>query len=483
MFRALRPLVGVVLVVAAILGTEGAAPSLAHGVMMVPAIENSYRLVSTRLQLPSPEDCYAGGYRCFSPAAMQNSYDLGPLYAKDDNGAGQTIAIFDALGSDTIASDLNTFDSEAGLPHMCGETGVTCTPGMPTFSIEEVQGSPPVMAPPPKSHGAGRPSDAGWAVETTLDVEWAHAIAPGANIMLVTTPTAETEGVQGFPDMINAEDYVIQHHLASVISQSFGATEESFNSTQSLLNERYAYQDAQAAGITVIASSGDGGTANIMKSPVKNPKVVPYPTVNWPASDPLVTAVGGTDLCTNAATGMGVDSADPPAECQSNPGQREIGWLFSGGGFSHVFAKPSFQDNLPAGSTQIGSTRGVPDVAYNADGNTGPLIYLSAVGIPAGWYTIGGTSCGSPQWAGLIAIADQINSGSLGYINPALYAIGANAARYANDFYDVTVGNNGSDAPTVPGYNASTGWDPVTGLGTPNAANLLPDLVNAVHGH
>ena len=96
---------------------------------------------------------------------------------------------------------------------------------------------------------------------------------------------------------------------------------------------------------------------------------------------------------------------------------------------------------------------------------------------------VGGTSSGSPQWAALIAIADQINGGPLGFINPALYKIGSAPARYAADFYDVTTGNNGLSAPAIPGYPATTGWDPVTGLGTPNAAVFLPDLVEAVNGN
>ncbi len=111
------------------------------------------------------------------------------------------------------------------------------------------------------------------------------------------------------------------------------------------------------------------------------------------------------------------------------------------------------------------------------------LVYLSAAGFAPGWYIVGGTSSGCPQWAALVAIADQINGGPIGYINPALYAIGASSTRYAADFYDVTTGNNGLFAPTVPGYVSTTGWDPVTGLGTPNAAVFLPDLVAAVHGH
>src|SRR5207245_8215221 len=115
----------------------------------------------------------------------------------------------------------------------------------------------------------GQESHAAWAIEVSLDVETAHAIAPGANVLLVTTPTAETLGVQGFPDMIKAEKYVVDHHLATVISQSFGSAEEAFASTQSLLNLRDAYVAAAQNGVTVLASSGDGGTANIIKTPVK----------------------------------------------------------------------------------------------------------------------------------------------------------------------------------------------------------------------
>src|SRR5258708_15647792 len=107
---------------------------------------------------------------------------------------------------------------------------------------------------------------------------------------------------------MKAEDMVVQQHLAGVISQSFASTEEAFESTQSRLQLRFAYTDAQAAGVTVLGSSGDTGTANTLLQPIKNPTTVPFPTVNWPASDPLVTAVGGTYLCTDPTTGTSVDS-------------------------------------------------------------------------------------------------------------------------------------------------------------------------------
>jgi len=267
----------------------------------------------------------------------------------------------------------------------------------------------------------------------------------------------------------------VQNHLATVISQSFGAAEETFGSVQSLLNLRYAYVDAAQNGVTVLASSGDGGTANSTKTPVKaGGTLIPYPTVNWPASDPLVTSVGGTYLCTNPVTGVGVDSADPPTVCQNNPGVREIGWIDSGGGFSHVFASPAYQVTLPAGSTPIGAMRGVPDVASQASSRTGVLIFSSVPPTGPAWYLVGGTSVSSPQWAGLVAIAAQIKGSGLGQINPALYAL-ASGPDYATYFYDVTTGNNQAN-PAVPGYPATSGWDPVTGLGTPNAATLVPAL-------
>ena len=133
--------------------------------------------------------------------------------------------------------------------------------------------------------------------------------------------------------------------------------------------------------------------------------------------------------------------------------------------------------------------RGVPDIAYQASAGTGVLVYITlppdgtssllcgATPCSTGWYVVGGTSASSPQWAGLIAIADQMAGRNLGYINPALYQIAHDPAKYANDFFDVTV--NCNQTTSIPGYCASPGWDAVTGLGTPNAAKLIPDLIAA----
>jgi subtilase family serine protease len=466
--------------VLAVLGAVGIGTAAAHSQRPVsralpapvPAISD-YQLVSGALTPPSESDCFALGRRCFTATSMQNSYNLPPLYAAGNEGQGVTIAIIDSFGNPNMASDLANFDTQMGLPHMCGEADHTCASGDPTFTHVYWNGQTQVKSPPPNSKGTGLQARDGWIVETALDVEWAHAMAPKANILNVTTNPAETQGVQGLPSMMNAEQYIVDHGQATVITQSFGTTEEAFNSTQSLLNLRHAFISAQTNGVTVLASSGDGGTANAVKNPTKNPTIVPYPTVNWPASDPLVTAVGGTYLCTDPVTGTSVDSADPPSICQANPGTREIGWIDSGGGFSHIFDRPSYQNSLPAGSTPIGDMRGVPDVAFQASSRTAPLVYATIDG-SGGWFLVGGTSCSSPQFAGLVAIADQIAGHGLGLINPTLYKLAA-GPNYGTYFYDVTTGNNQAD-PDVPGYPATTGWDPVTGLGTPNAATLVPAL-------
>jgi subtilase family serine protease len=469
-----------------------------------PAISEWLQLNSSTTP-PTQTDCASAGRRCFTPASMANSYNYASLLAGGNQGQGKTIAVVDSYGSDTIAHDLHVFDQAFGLQAMCGEEGVTCAAGMPTFSVLSLQGSPATKAPPGQSNGTGQENKSAWALEVSLDVEWAHATAPKANIVLVTTPTAETLGLQGLPQMMSAIQYVVDNHLADVISMSFGTGEGAFhNGLASLLNQRQGFMDAQANRVTLLASSGDFGTANPMKEPVKNPALIPYPSVIWPASDPLVTAVGGTYLCTDATTGLTVDTANPPSRCQParNPGlQRETGWVAAGGGYSILFSRPTFQNTLPPGSTFVGSSagapgpnsnmRGVPDVAYQASATTGVLIYISlppdgssglicgSAPCSTGWYDIGGTSSGSPQWAGLIALADQMAGHDLGFVNSALYQIANNPAQYAADFFDVTVNCNQQNA-SIPGYCASPGWDAVTGLGTPNVANLLPDLIAAL---
>jgi subtilase family serine protease len=457
---------------------------------------SDYQFIKAGDTPPSNADCEAVGRTCYTPQAIQSAYNVGPLYSQGFDGSGVTIAIVDSWGNDNMAHDLRVFNDAFGLPHMCGEEGITCTPGMPTFTVWHPNGSAPTTTSPGKDPGLE--DRTAWALEVALDIETAHAMAPGANIILVAVTSSETLGVQGFPNMMKAEKYLIDNHMAQVISQSFASAEDAFGSTQSLENLRYAFKAAAQNGVTVFGSSGDGGTANGMKQPVAfGGNLIPYPTVEWPASDPLVTGVGGTYLCTNPLAGtndprtsyfvLGVGGKCGSNAFNPNHNFAEVAWTFSGGGFSHIFAKPAYQNTLPAGSTPIGAMRGVPDIALQASAGTGALVYLS---LPpdgngsnvnnTGWYDIGGTSLSAPQWAGLAAIGAQMNGHGLGPINAALYTIASNPSKYASDFYDVATGNTNQADPSIPGYPATTGWDPVTGLGTPNAANLLPDLVALV---
>src|SRR4051794_6168740 len=430
---------------------------------------------------PTQADCAAVARTCFTPQAIQSAYNVGPLHAAGKDGRGMTIAIVDSYGSDTMAHDLHVFDQAFGLKPMCGEEGVTCTPGMPKFSELALNGSPTTKSQP--GNGTGLENKAAWALEVALDVETSHAIAPGANVLLVHSNNAETLGVQGFPNMMKAEDYVVKNHLANVISQSFASSEDAFGGKASLLNLRYAFQDAAANGVTVLGSSGDDGSTNFTKSPVAaGGKLIPHPAVEWPASDPLVTGVGGTYLCTDPLAGANDPRTTMPisglgAKCGSSTynaaGAAEVAWTFSGGGFSDTFARPDYQNlGLPSGSTPIpASTRGVPDIAFQASAGTGALVYLS---LPpdgtdsninqTGWYDIGGTSLSCPQWAGLVAIADQMNGGNgLGLINQALYKVAANPAKYAADYFDVAhtakagVQNDNQEDLSIPGYPAGPG--------------------------
>src|SRR6266571_3428661 len=226
--RGLRRLVaGVAGSVLALPGT--AIVPAAAAVVMHPVVSDFVQM-STSTTPPTQAQCASAGRRCFSPQAIQAAYNVGPLYAQ---GVNQTW----------------------GLQPMCGEEGVACAPGMPTFSRIHVQGSQ-ATKPIPGNGTTGQEDNTLWALEVALDVEMAHAMAPMANILLVTTPTAETLGVQGFPDMMNAEQYVIDHHLATVISQSFASAEDAFSSTQSLLNLRHAYVAAAGSAVTVLGSSG-----------------------------------------------------------------------------------------------------------------------------------------------------------------------------------------------------------------------------------
>jgi subtilase family serine protease len=433
-------------------------------------------VLSTTLSFP-PDTHYCEkfiGIACYQPAQLQKAFTLKPLYDAGFNGAGKTIVIVDSFGSPTIASDLKTFDSTFGLPDP------------PSFNIIQPAGAVPAY--PQDPFGPGDRS--GWAVETTLDVEWSHVIAPGANILLVETPTSETEGVQGFPEIVQAENYVINHGLGDVISQSFGATEPTFPSHAAILNLRSAFINAQAHNVTVLGSSGDEGSTDELSN---EDCCYPHQVNSWPSSDPLVTSIGGLQLHLDE---NGNTIAPPSVWNDQNVGIDAAG----GGGHSSVFSRPAFQDGV---ANVVGNDRGTPDISMSAAVNGAVDFYYTFcdynrvdpnTGQPPlcgpQWHLVGGTSEASPEFAGIIAIADQYAGHDLGWINPALYRLSSTAPNNGG-LIDVTTGNNGLTFcqsncgtstevdVTVPGYQAKPGYDLASGWGTIQANRFVRALATA----
>src|SRR2546427_6725086 len=255
----------------------GTYSSAASGTIQILPLISDWVFLSADGTPPSQAACVAVNRRCFNPAAMANSYNYAGLHALGNRGQGKTIAVVDSFGATTVRSDLGVFNTAFNLPHLCGETGpsypsANCPSSVsPRFDIVCVQGCP-TPKPPPSNNGTGQENKNLWDLEVALDVEWAHATAPLANILLVTTPTAETLGVQGFQQMMDAEQYVIDHGLADVISQSFGSGEGAFHDGLAAINQlRRTFISAQANHVTMLASSGDSGSANNMQEPGKNP--------------------------------------------------------------------------------------------------------------------------------------------------------------------------------------------------------------------
>jgi subtilase family serine protease len=320
------------------------------------------------------------------------------------DGTGQTIAIVDAYDDPTIANDLHVFDQKYGLAD-------------PKFIKATPQGTPSV--------------DANWSLEISLDVEWAHAIAPNATILLVEAKSAS------FSDLLGAVAYADSQSGVSVVSMSWGALESSFSASSELALDSTFKTPAGHSGVTFVASSGDDGGAH---------------GPSWPSISPNVLAVGGTSL--TLADSLGTYG-------------KETGWSGSGGGVSKFEKKPAYQVGF-----QTTGYRTAPDVAYDGDPNTGFAVYDgTSLNGQTGWFQVGGTSAGAPQWAALIAIADQgralAGKGALdgpSQTLPAIYQFSA------SDFHDITSGSNRAG-------RAGSGYDQVTGRGSPVANLVIRDFV------
>jgi subtilase family serine protease len=409
---------------------------------------------------------------CYSPDQIRAAYHLPALYERGITGTGETIVIVDSFGSPTIRSDLAVFDKKFEYP------------APPKFSIITPAGQIPAFDP-------SNSNMTSWAGETTLDVEYAHALAPGASILLVETPTSENEGTSGFPQIMTAEEYVISHGLGAVISQSFSATEETFAGYAQIRPLRGAYLEADSHHVTVLAASGDEGATDYTAN---GSDFYTRRVTSWPDSDPLVTGVGGTQLLESGGTYTSVawNDTDDQASDEYWGGSTDPDPLASGGGTSEYFARPSYQNGVEA---VTGASRGVPDIAMSAACNGAVNVYSSFANGPAGWSLTCGTSESTPEFAAIVALADQVAGHPLGLLNPTLYAL---LATHAPGLVNVTSGNNtvsfnqaavannqgtaasnqGAAAKphTVTGYQAVKGYNLVTGVGTVDASKLVYEL-------
>src|SRR6266487_749417 len=410
--------------------------------------DGKLRPAATRLPVQSPTstaiaDCpvEVGLGICRTPYDLRVAYSVQSLIERGFTGKGQTIVDIVSYGSPTLQRDMDIFDRQFDLPPI-------------TIKVLSPIGTVPFNP---------RGKDMlGWAEETTLDVQIIHAIAPDAGIVVLTSPVDETEGTIGLPEFRRLEQYAVTNHLGNIISQSFGASEVTLKDAagQQEIQKWDAFfkQATTNEGITFFASSGDGGATDY--ADLQATKLSPTPTTSFPTDDPWITSVGGTTLH------------------HKGTGFQEVAWSMSGGGFSSFFTTPSYQQTLPASvQNLLKHQRGVPDIAGNADPNTGLAIYTGG-----GWTLGGGTSASAPLWAAFMAIANQMAGHPLGFINPALYKLAMSNA-YTQDFHDITVGNNSVNSHDlhVHGYPAMQGWDPITGLGTPVADKLLPDLIAATN--
>lgn len=340
-----------------------------------------------------------GSALVYSPSQIQHAYGVDQLLAGGNDGRGQKIAIVGAYGNSTIQSSLDTFCAQFALP----STTVQVI-GTTAFNSS-------------------------WALETALDVEWAHAMAPGATLLLSVANSNSDS------DLVAAVDAAVAAG-ANVVSMSWGGSE--------FLGQTAYDSHFNVAGVTFVAASGDTGEGM---------------GVEWPASSPFVLSVGGTTLTLDA---------------NGNRTAPETAWSGSGGGLSTIYSLPAWQNGWFQ-PDWLGA-RGVPDVSYNADPNTGVFVYDAANG---GWYSVGGTSAGAPQWSALIALVNQLKgaSGPMGAANASLYAMakGATTPPYPINggyFLDITSGSNGPD----PDDSAAFPYDLVTGVGTPLANLLVPAL-------
>jgi len=395
---------------------------------------------------------------------MRHAYQVDSLISAGYDGTGHTIVIVDAFQNPNLVSQVAFYNTFYGLP----PTNLT-------------QIAPDGLTP----FVPGDPNMTGWAEEISLDVEWAHNIAPGANIVLVLAKTNQDS------DILSALKYAVDNNLGDVISMSFGESESCVSAPADIAAYHNVFVAATQKNITLFASSGDQGAALPTCDGNSWSKAASHPAV-----DPLVTAVGGTELraADYCLTQLGCNPNTHPL-----PGtyQSEIAWnegsfgdfanFFpateaTGGGFSVLFGEPPYQQGTAG--LHGGKQRGEPDVAYNGAILHGVLTYLNIPGVTPGFYRFGGTSCGAPQWSAIAAIMNQKAGHREGFLNAGIYLTGTNSTQYSASFHDITMGNNSAvefdstNSPVVvTGFSAGTGWDATTGLGSPIGSGVVDYLI------
>jgi subtilase family serine protease len=485
---------GLVAALVLLAGAGGSSTAIGAGTVVQPLALKAPGGPVARQEATFACELPAAVIHCYTPAYIRSAYGVDQL---PEEGDGQTIVLVDSYGSPTAAQDLQTFHD-------------TFFPSEPDPSFEELYQGPEGFSSSNGNGQSGPSAAAGWSGEATLDIEWAYAIAPHAHIVLIAVPPAETEGVQGLPNLFKGiSDAIAMFPAGTVFSMSFGLTEQTFGGAAQKQAAKFdaVFQQGIAKGDSFFAASGDDGTLGAAKQH-KDTATYPYPTVGWPASSPYVTAVGGTQLQdgwtwdpTSDIPFLADGSFNPAYFAATAGGGRNYVWneswlpAASGGGPSAIYPRPSWQSSvLP----EQGNHRLVPDVAWNAAVNGGVLVYISAYpdyNGPAGFYTYGGTSAASPQVAALTALANERRAAEakppIGNVNPAIYASGG---AWFNDVTAATLGTaasgqlvnnndwdfNGLGQAVTPGavagWDTLPGYDMTTGWGAPWAPSYVAGL-------
>ena len=404
---------------------------------------------------PSSTGVCGSGETCYTPQQLQVAYGVKPLLDRGIDGRGETVVLPELAESQLnpplvtdLRQDMAAFD---GLFHLRAAR-------MRVVSTLAGSGSP-------------------WLAfgEEVLDAEVVHALAPDAKLVILLLPSTSLDNTPNAMAAALAE-LRLGPALGGVMSISaagqIGGEHCVSRAQAGHLNT--ALQAAVSRGLTVVAASGDIGAAayqcDLYSALTGTPPVKPARGVLLLASDPFVLSAGGTALTASHAGAWISETAWGLAS--GNPGNAGGSFQASGGGFSELFARPSYQAGVPG----IGAARGVPDVSADASDRPG-LAVVFRNGTQDMVQSHGGTSASAPIWAALIALADQYAGRHLGLVNPAIYQI-ARSPRYHQAFHDITTGNNTVQFPptTVTGYQAAPGWDPVTGWGSPDAQVLIPLL-------